>query len=196
MKKKFIYKIIVVIAFFLIAFFYNASPKEDYEKVDNQESQQVENQVEENEDENIEEISEPADELVETSIMEHLVNLGQLIEEKDSQGKSIGWSSAEGLFYGMGSQEGNRVLHVLEHIKPNPDKKIHSVFLADENTLILLLDEAWVKGREGDFQLQENGNRVYDVFMDRVIGTENQKKIRLVIKDGTQDIITAYPKGY
>ncbi|WP_409069171.1 hypothetical protein ACFLKB_04890 [Clostridium sp. FAM 1755] len=45
--------------------------------------------------------------------------------------KSLGdglWKSTEGLIYGKGSKQGNRVLHVLEHASLDSTKPLHSVF--------------------------------------------------------------------
>ncbi len=125
--------------------------------------------------------------------IDDLVALG-LLTEIEQNGKVVGWRSAAGLFYGMGSKEGNRVYHVFAHLEPNPDKPIHSVFDSDKAGLITLIDEAWQQ-RDGAYsKVQGNGNRVYDVDMGRVIGSEGEQMIRLVLRDGTADIITAYPK--
>ncbi len=123
-----------------------------------------------------------------------LVEAGVLTEKLSESGEVIGWESNEGLFYGMGSKHGNRVLHVLEHLKPNPKKKKHSVFETDEQGLIELIDEAWSNRESGYTELQSNGNRIYDIDMGRKIGTEGQTEIRIVVKDGSESIITAYPR--
>ena len=94
----------------------------------------------------------------------------------------------------MGSKEGNRVLHVLEHTKPNPNKAIHSVFTARKNEVLGVIDEAWsLKGGMAGV-LQANGNRVFDIPMGKVVGTNGETFIRIVVKDGTSEIITAFPK--
>ena len=49
------------------------------------------------------------------------------------------WTSNEGLIYGQGSREGNRVRHVLEHTKPNPNKPVHTVFNVDKSNVIGLI---------------------------------------------------------
>ena len=53
------------------------------------------------------------------------------------------WTSSGGLEYTQGSVHGNRVKHVLDHTKPNPNKPTHSVFNVDKTKLLELLDEAW-----------------------------------------------------
>ncbi len=130
---------------------------------------------------------------IKAETIDDLVELG-LLEEITKNGKTVGWQSQAGLFYGMGSKEGNRVKHVFEHLKPNPDKPIHSVFETDKAGLIILIDEAWQK-RDGAYtKAQSNGNRIYDVDMERRIGTNGEYIIRIVVRDGSEKIITAYPK--
>ncbi len=130
---------------------------------------------------------------VKAETIDDLVELG-LLEEIVKNGKTVGWQSQAGLFYGMGSKEGNRVKHVFEHLKPNPNKPIHSVFETDKAGLIILIDEAWQK-RDGAYtKAQSNGNRIYDVDMERRIGTNGEYIIRIVVRDGSEKIITAYPK--
>lgn len=104
------------------------------------------------------------------------------------------WTSPGGLVYGQGPvQHGNRVNHVLDHLVPNPSKATHSIFNVDRTKLIGLLDDAWAK-KVGSGVLQPNGNRVWTVDMGRVIGTNGERHIQLVIKDGTTSVITAFPK--
>lgn len=103
------------------------------------------------------------------------------------------WTSPQGLVYGQGSAHGNRVKHVLDHATPNPNKPVHSVFNVDRNQVIGLVDEAWTK-RVGPGTLQPNGNRVWTVEMGRQVGTNGQSSINLVIRDGTTEVITAFPK--
>jgi len=103
------------------------------------------------------------------------------------------WVSQEGLVYGQGSAHGNRVKHVLDHTVPNPNKPVHSVFSVDRTQVIGLLDEAWA-GRIGPGTLQPNGNRVWIVDMGREVGTAGQRSVQIVVRDGTKNIITAFPK--
>jgi hypothetical protein len=107
----------------------------------------------------------------------------------DSSTKS--WRSPGGLVYGQGSKQGNRVLHVFEHLKVDPSKPVHSVFTVARNKLLALLDEAWAKRGAG--VLQSNGNRLFDINMGRVIGTNGETHIWMIVRDGTSEIITAYP---
>ena len=100
------------------------------------------------------------------------------------------WTSPGGLVYGQGSKHGNRVRHVLDHLVPNASKAKHSVFNVERNKLIGLLDDAWAKRGTGVLQ---GNRRVFEIDMGRVIGTNGERHIRLVVTDGTTDVITAFP---
>jgi hypothetical protein len=116
------------------------------------------------------------------------VNPGKLIFDPVTKS----WRSNAGLVYEQGSAQGNRVLHVLDHISPNPSKPLHTLFNVDRTQLIGLIDEAWA-ARQGAGLLQANGNRVFDVAMGRVVGAGGETTIRIVIRDGTTKVRTAYP---
>ncbi len=103
------------------------------------------------------------------------------------------WTSNEGLIYGQGSKDGNRVKHVLAHTQPNPNKPQHTVFNVDKTNVIGTVDEAWVN--KGDGILQANGNVLYDVDMGRIIGTNGENTLRIISKGYSNNIITAFPKG-
>ncbi len=117
-----------------------------------------------------------------------------ILKEIKKDGDVIGWSTAGDLFYGMGSKHGNRVYHVFAHLEEDNSKPVHSVFLGDEASLLALLDEAWAKRDSAFTEAQSNGNRVYDIDMERVIGTDGEEEIRIVVRDGTNKLITAYPR--
>ena len=102
------------------------------------------------------------------------------------------WTSNGGLVYEQGSAQGNRVLHVLDHLSPNPAKPLHTLFNVDRTQLVGLIDEAWA-ARQGAGVLQANGNRVFDVAMGRAVGAGGETTIRIVVRDGTTKVITAYP---
>lgn len=103
------------------------------------------------------------------------------------------WTSPGGLVYGQGSAQGNRLLHVLEHTVPNPAKPVHSVFNVNRNQVVGLVDEAWA-ARSGPGVLQANGNRVWTVDLGRQVGTSGQTGVQIVVRDGTTEVITAFPK--
>jgi hypothetical protein len=95
------------------------------------------------------------------------------------------------LIYGQGSAQGNRVKHVLEHTKPNPNKPLHTVFGVDKSNVIGLVDEAWVQ--KGTGILQGNGNVLYDIPMGKTIGTNGESIMRIITKGYSNEIITAFP---
>ncbi|WP_052265455.1 hypothetical protein [Ruegeria sp. ANG-R] len=101
--------------------------------------------------------------------------------------------SPSGLQYGADPKFGNRVDHVLDHTAPNPSKPVHSVFNAQGDDALRIVDDAWVN-RTGPGTLQSNGNRTWTVDLGRPIGTNGQTSIQIVVRDGTNEIITAFPK--
>jgi len=110
--------------------------------------------------------------------------------------KSIGngeWQSTEGLIYGQGSKQGNRVKHVLEHAVPDPSKPLHSVFNVGKNDVLPLVDEAWSMKNGVTPVLQGNGNAVYNIPMGKIIGTNGEGTMRIVVEGGTSKIVTAFP---
>lgn len=110
--------------------------------------------------------------------------------------KSVGngvWESTEGLIYGQGSKQGNRVLHVLEHASPDPTKPLHSVFNVSKDKVLGVVDEAWSMRSGVTPTLQKNGNQVFNIPMGRVVGTNGETSIRIVVKNGTSEVVTGFP---
>ena len=101
------------------------------------------------------------------------------------------WTSNSGLIYDQGSKEGNRVLHVLEHTKPNPNKPVHTVFNVDKSNVIGLVDEAW--NSRGVGNLASNGYVTYNIDMGKTIGTNGETFMRIVTNGYTNKLISAYP---
>jgi hypothetical protein len=101
------------------------------------------------------------------------------------------WTSTGGLVYGQGSSHGNRVKHALDHCFPNPAKSNHIVFTPGRTKLISTIDEAFAK--RGIGLAQANGNRKFDIDMGRVIGLNGETRIRIILRDGTYNLITAFP---
>ncbi|CAO3947873.1 hemagglutinin repeat-containing protein [Achromobacter mucicolens] len=99
------------------------------------------------------------------------------------------WKTPAGLDYGQGSVQGNRVLHVLEHAEPNPAKTTHSVFSMDRKEILGVVDEAWLK--KGSPVVGDPG--AYVVPMGRPIGTSGETSIKIIVRPGTNQVITAYP---
>ncbi|WP_411384042.1 hypothetical protein ACK3BK_07655 [Pseudomonas sp. L7] len=99
------------------------------------------------------------------------------------------WTTPAGLDYGQGSVQGNRVLHVLEHAEPNPAKTTHSVFSMDRKEILGAVDEAWLK--KGSPVVGDPG--AYVVPMGRALGTSGETSIKIIVRPGTNQVITAYP---
>lgn len=90
-----------------------------------------------------------------------------------------------------GLEKENRVRHVLEHTKPNPNKLVHTVFNVDKSNVIGLVDEAWAQ--KGVGSLAGNGYVTYNIDMGKVIGTNGESIIRIVTNGYTDKLISAYP---
>ncbi|MGW0928202.1 hypothetical protein [Streptomyces sp. NPDC002644] len=97
-----------------------------------------------------------------------------------------------GLIYGpMSGGEGHHIFHVgaraAESVKKNKLKQ--SIFTGQQSPLELV-DEAWT--RRG--APEPNDPAAYVVPMDRVIGDGGQQSIRIIVKPGTTEVISAYPE--
>ena len=97
------------------------------------------------------------------------------------------WTSTEGIIYGQGSRQGNRVLHILEHTKPNPSKPLHTMFNVSKHEVITLVDEAWLL--KGTGVLQNNGNVMYEINMGRIIGTNGEDTMIIITNGYTNEIV-------
>ncbi|MDH7793820.1 hemagglutinin repeat-containing protein [Ochrobactrum sp. AN78] len=98
--------------------------------------------------------------------------------------------SPGGLVYGQGSVDVRRIDHVLAHTVSNPNKATHTVFNVQGNDALTLIDEAWLK--KGTPVPGDPG--AYVVPMGRTVGTKGENSIRVIVKPGTKEIITAYPQ--
>ena len=86
---------------------------------------------------------------------------------------------------------GNRIKHVLKHTVPNSQKSVHTVFSVSRKEVLPLIDEAWKKRGNP----LPNDPAAYIVDMGRVIGTNGETKIRIVIETkGSNRIASAYPQ--
>lgn len=54
-----------------------------------------------------------------------------------------------------------------------------------------MIDEAFAKRGAG--VLQCNGNRMFEIDMGRVIGSIGETRLRLIIQDCTNNLVTAFP---
>jgi hypothetical protein len=97
--------------------------------------------------------------------------------------------SPKNLIYGNDRSFGNRVDHVLAHTVPNPSKPKHSVFNVKGDNALALVDEAWAK--KGIPVPNDPG--AYVVPMGRVVGAAGETSIKVVVKPGTTEILSAYP---
>lgn len=106
--------------------------------------------------------------------------------------RSIGpstWESIGGLSYGLDKVFGNRVQHVLAHTVPDATKPLHSVFSVGRSEVLGLVDEAWA--RRGVHVPGDPG--AFVVSMGRQVETAGETAIRLVVRPGTNQVITAHP---
>jgi len=121
------------------------------------------------------------------------------------------WLSPAGLYYGKGSSEQHRLLHVLTHAADTTKKKIHGVFHGGRAGFLETIDEAWTYVLEGDpsrVTKRVNGHRTeYHIKMGQEVGyvggrdaqalTIDQKQgansMMIVVETGTNHIITAFP---
>ncbi|MEU1666022.1 hypothetical protein ABZ547_20855 [Streptomyces sparsogenes] len=96
-----------------------------------------------------------------------------------------------GLVYGpMKGGEGHRIFHVGAHAGESvkKGKKEHSIFTGQSSPLELV-DEAWRKRGAPE----PNDPGAYVVPMGRTVGSGGQKRIRVIVKPGTTEVISAYP---
>lgn len=114
--------------------------------------------------------------------------------------------SAAGLLYVSGSSDGHRLKHVLQHAADLPDRKVHGVFDGDQDTIVAVIDEAFVRSREdgSDVRRQPQGARtVLTVRFHRrigYVGGEEGKRhghpecrfLRIVLERDNV-VVTAYP---
>lgn len=124
----------------------------------------------------------------------------QIISTEAFQGEAeadgTDYISAAGLHYGADPSPEfvSRIDHVMAHTRPDPDKPNHSIFIEKNPVLVLkLIDEAWIKRGDPHHQGGQQGRDVYTVAMQRPIGEQGERAIRIIVESGTADIVTAYP---
>ncbi|MCA9072423.1 MAG: hypothetical protein KDA84_26040, partial [Planctomycetaceae bacterium] len=97
--------------------------------------------------------------------------------------------------------------HVLRHAKDVPDRDgPHGVFDGGDSVAFAWIDEAWKKIKADRIRPQtENGRETYTISMGRRVGFLGGRtgaerkhppltKIFLVFRQGTSEVITAFPK--
>lgn len=77
----------------------------------------------------------------------------------------------------------------MEHLTPNPAKKLHGVFNVQRSDVIGLVDDAWV--RRGASIPNDPG--AFVIPMGKTVGTAGETSIKIIVKPGRSEIITAYP---
>lgn len=106
------------------------------------------------------------------------------------------FTSPAGIVYGKdwSGKFSSRVAHIMAHTQPDPSKQKHSVFIEKTREGVLaMLDEAWKKRGPPTRQGGSRGRDMYDVPMGRVIGTEGERNVRMIVEKDSADIVTAYP---
>ena len=140
----------------------------------------------------------------ESSIQASNPNLGKLKEVKRGV-----WESEAGMVYSGRDAEGKtRMEHVLRHTRNIPDRAgTHGVFTVDEEQAVFaLIDEAWLLGKKKGIRADVEGHSAtYTIPMGRKIGYAGGRsggsrgnpalyKMFIVVRTGTQEVITAYPR--
>jgi hypothetical protein len=97
------------------------------------------------------------------------------------------WISEAGIVYGIRTKTETRLKHILLHTKENATKPNHTVFLTKPKDLPTLIDEAWRKA------IKLNNGNVFEIDMNRIIGTKGERKMRIILNKDTMEIVSAYP---
>jgi filamentous hemagglutinin len=80
------------------------------------------------------------------------------------------------------------VQQVLPHAEPDLSKPAHSVFAMQRREVLVVVDEAWMK--RGLPLANDPGTYVVPM---RPLGTAGESAVRIVVRPGTSELITAYP---
>jgi hypothetical protein len=109
---------------------------------------------------------------------------------------SGGWVSEAGIIYRKGVYKKgeevfpNSLRHILEHTTAKLGDPKHTVFSIPAKEVPKLIDEAWLLKPA---KVLDPKADAYIVDMGRVIGTNGEKQIKIIMQKGTQNITTAYP---
>ncbi|MGW0828409.1 polymorphic toxin-type HINT domain-containing protein [Streptomyces sp. NPDC002845] len=122
-----------------------------------------------------------------------LPNNASCIELTDLGG---GWYETPAkLFYGPGSKHGHRIFHVLAHGYPDPTKAKHTVFfLQPGETILGLIDEAWLMRAAPDLVRTEGARTIWFIPMNRQVGTAGERHVCIVVQN-LDELITAFPSA-
>jgi hypothetical protein len=130
-------------------------------------------------------------------------------QQKPGQLRDVGkdiFESSAGLRYLPGSADGHRLKHVMKHAADDPKKKIHGVFEGDRDTILAVIDEAWIQAKKNgpDVRRQaQNDRTVVTANLKRRIGyvggsdgvakkNPECRFLRLVL-ERQNNVVTAYP---
>jgi hypothetical protein len=80
----------------------------------------------------------------------------------------------------------------LGYVDSNDKKRNRTFFNVPSNEIIALIDEAWLT--KGNHLVNDPGT--YVVNMRRIIGTNGESAIKIIVKPGTAEIKTAYPVSF
>lgn len=133
--------------------------------------------------------------------------LGLKPVELKSTGRET-WISPAGLKYSGRDPEGlTRRQHVLRHARDQPDREgPHGVFDGGEEYVFALLDKAWETKKKRNIRPNNEGGRSsYTIAMGQPVGYLGGKtgksrgnpplsRIFIVVRTGTSEVITAFPK--
>lgn len=126
--------------------------------------------------------------------------------------KTIGRDRLEspaGLVYEMGPGGEHRIDHILRHAQDDPSRPVHSVFEAERDGILALLDEAYElvlaesKRVRKESDPERDWRTEYTVDMQREIGYEGGRsgrrkdfprlrRLKLILDNGNE-VVTAYP---
>jgi len=99
------------------------------------------------------------------------------------------WQSSGGLKYvGLDKNGLNRIEHVLQHVAPGVPGK--SVFNVPRNQILGLLDEAYASAARVPVP---GVPAAFITPMGRTVGTAGENAVRLILRPGTSEVISAYP---
>lgn len=77
----------------------------------------------------------------------------------------------------------------LGYVESIKEERRRTFFNIPKDNIIDLVDEAWLK--KGDSLVSDPGTYIID--MKRIIGTNGETAIKIIVKPGTAEIRTAYP---
>src|SRR4030095_2801375 len=80
-------------------------------------------------------------------------------------------------------------LNFLDSEENEPIARKWKSFSVDEREVLPLIDEAWSKRKEA----LATDPRAYVVNLKKIIGTDGETCVKILVRPGTQEVIAAYP---